>query len=1130
MRRRPAAGRATARHARAVPLSRLVTPADTAVRSTNIERDRAGAASLGAYVADASVVDAVQRLAGSMRGGGRAFSVTGPYGSGKSTLAVLLGGLLGPSRGAEWRYAHRLLREMSPAAAAAVTAGRRALGAHAGGFYSCPIVAAREPVAASVVRALDRGARARHGARYSGRDFAGAGALRRLAADVGQARRPAGGADTGEIMGILRAMCARAPVAVTIDEFGKNLEYAADGEGGDGDLFLLQSMAEAGEGAGALPLLVITMQHMSFEEYGSRMPGARRREWAKVQGRFEDIPLSISAGQARAIVAGSLRRGGGAAGRAAAVAWASGHMDALRRLGLAGGLGEDLLASCYPLHPLSLLVLPELCARYGQHGRTLVSFVAGGGRGAVPWFVDGASWGAGALPSMGLESLYDYFVSGHQPAGPASAANVTRLMEVTSVIRDSRGLSAAAAAALRVIATLNLVSASGPLRASRDVIGYAVGPGAGAALAELESRSIVTHRGHADEYRVWRGTDFDIQAAMDVLRARHAGVPLAQTLARVVSPEPVVAARHGLRTGTMRIFAQAFLGAGAAEAGHDGAILYMTEPSAGIPAAAGPGPAIVVRPAGDMGRIGELAVETAAIAEMLEGDEAVRGDWVARRELWDRLSHGVTSIESGLARAYGEGSEWWLVHGDAGPRRLAGTGGAAASEAADIAYPESPTVHNEMINRNTPSMQASRARLRLITAMVAHPGEEGLGISGWGPDRAMYESILKKTGIHAKRGAGWTIGEPRAGLRSAWRSVMSSIESSRRRRVGLAEVYAALQAPPIGAKAGMLPVVTVAALLARRGDVALYEHGTYRPALAPEVIERLLKNPAHFEIKLLSGRTGAKGRAVRAVAAELGLGERETSLLGVVSALVRAAGRLPGYTRATSSLRARDRAVRDALLSATEPDVLLFEALPRALDVRLSSDGFAPGLVRSVRALEAFYPGELRRISGAVLEATRMSGRDRLAAVASSLAGRSTGADARMRGFLGALGAGGLDGDEWAAYVGMSLTDAPVADWGDESRKAFDARLREAADGLLRLVALNFADTAGHLGESPPPFRVTVTRRDGSEAASVAVASERDERAADEAVAKMLHGMRKRRGGHNATILALMASLGKRLR
>ena len=34
----------------------------------------------------------------------------------------------------------------------------------------------------------------------------------------------------------------------------------------------------------------------------------------------------------------------------------------------------ETVASCYPLHPLSALVLPELCSRYGQHERTLFSF------------------------------------------------------------------------------------------------------------------------------------------------------------------------------------------------------------------------------------------------------------------------------------------------------------------------------------------------------------------------------------------------------------------------------------------------------------------------------------------------------------------------------------------------------------------------------------------------------------------------------------------------------------------------------------------------------------------------------------------------------------------------------------
>lgn len=64
----------------------------------------------------------------------------------------------------------------------------------------------------------------------------------------------------------------------------------------DGDLYLLQQLAELGQGTPALPFTIVTLQHLSFDEYVADATTQRRREWAKVQGRFQDIPYVESNG------------------------------------------------------------------------------------------------------------------------------------------------------------------------------------------------------------------------------------------------------------------------------------------------------------------------------------------------------------------------------------------------------------------------------------------------------------------------------------------------------------------------------------------------------------------------------------------------------------------------------------------------------------------------------------------------------------------------------------------------------------------------------------------------------------------------------------------------------------------
>src|SRR5690606_25612580 len=150
------------------------------------------------------------------------------------------------------------------------------------------------------------------------------------------------------------------PVLLVIDEFGKNLEYFAASRS-DGDPFLLQELAEMTQGQQAAPLIVITLQHLSFDDYVQSTSTSRRREWSKIQGRFQDIPYVETPSQSRRLIASALQQD--EAFQCAATEWVRKHRDAFDDLGLRD-VADDA-AAAMPLHPVALAVLPELCSRYG---------------------------------------------------------------------------------------------------------------------------------------------------------------------------------------------------------------------------------------------------------------------------------------------------------------------------------------------------------------------------------------------------------------------------------------------------------------------------------------------------------------------------------------------------------------------------------------------------------------------------------------------------------------------------------------------------------------------------------------------------------------------------------------------
>ena len=486
-------------------------------RSVNVERD-ADSDVVDRYVPTARALDLLARVIDAMwsPAANRAWSVAGPYGSGKSSFAVFLDSLLGPQSDPHHAAAVATLRDVDPGLAERLHATRSKYGAEVGGFVRLSVTADREPITLTVAWAIEAGV-VRHVAssRRSSRVRAVQAGIGDFAATI--AKQP----NSRAVVGALQALVELGPVLIVIDEFGKNVEYVSDGAA-DGDLFLLQAIAEASSGPNALPLAILTLQHLSLEDYLGTATKAQRREWSKVQGRFEEVAFADSPQQVRQLVATVIDGSDvSPSHRHELAAWACEQTSEATAIGLRG-IADDpnLIAACYPLHPTSLVVLPGLCSHYGQNERTLFSFLAGPEPGAVRSFMSSTAWSK-PLPTVRLDQLYDYFLDNPSTV-TAGAANASRWFEVATRIRDLHSLTPDEQRCLKVVGLINLVSQGGALRASHRILSWAlVGTDGFADAADVHSvlnrlcnQGVLAYRSFADEFRVWQGSDFDFAGAL----------------------------------------------------------------------------------------------------------------------------------------------------------------------------------------------------------------------------------------------------------------------------------------------------------------------------------------------------------------------------------------------------------------------------------------------------------------------------------------------------------------------------------------------------------------------------------------------------------------------------------------
>jgi len=1120
-------------------IDEAVRPQPRFSRSINVERDTAANA-VESYLPTGRALDIVRRLARSLdsAASGRAFSITGPHGSGKSSLAVFLSGLLAPTGSDEFKIAHDVLAAVEPEIAEHLAAGRSRLDSSGGGFIRAVVTAEREPVVASVARAFALGAKRHFGSRPTN-------PVPEAWADpvVGSRLTPR------DIREKLDALTEHAPVFLLIDEFGKNLEAYAE-SGRDGDPYLLQELAEWASGDTAAPLVVVTMQHLAFEEYVHETSTARRREWVKVQGRFEDIAYVETAAQSRQLIAAAFTHEPGLLSTAV-TAWVGSNEAAYGKAGL-----RDLLddaPAVYPLHPLALAALPELCARYGQNERTLFSFLAGPEPQAVPAFLERRAWkDKEPLPFVRLSDVYDYFVASASTM-ISSAATGSRWVEIESRIRDTTGLSELQLQALKSIGVLNLISAGGTLRASRLVLALALANeessdrAVAAALKELETRGLITYRDFADEYRIWQGSDFDLKGAVESARRRCATRSLDELLNEAAPPTPLVAARHSQQYGTLRIFERRFSSLKAEDlvpvATHsqwDGTVLLSVagdvQTTESVPGAK----PVVVVVAADVDRLRDAALDAAALADALNSADTADADWVAKRELIERFAAAQQRLQDEISKVYeAPGATWRLLGNDAvfpadrGPSRV-------LSDIADSVYSAGPRIPNEMLARRELTSQGAKARRLLIEAMLTKPASPKLGIDGFPAERAMYEAVLARPGFHriAKDGTAAFHPPSDPAFATAWATIAEEFKRASNERVNVLDIWRRLQAPPIGLKDGPIPVLLVVALLLRQDDIAIYEHGTLLLAIDDAVAERFVRNPGHFAVKNTGADSASRKTAVAKVAERLGYVSYAgtPTFLGVARRLYAQLRNLEPYALSTKTVAASTDAMRKAFRSAAEPDRLLFHDLPSVFgldpipagrNIKVAQiDAFVDALGTAIDEVEAAYPALLDTIESELARALAEP-RDQLRRSFSVHARPLADSvlEPRLKAFVLAACQDERDDREWLENLAMIVADAPAPkNWTDDIVERFRLAATELGGAFRRVSAL-ISERRALDSDQPDVLPIAVTRVDGREGRLVLWATADEKRAAATHVEQILTDLSAKVGSVEKARQVLLASL-----
>ena len=1082
------------------------------LRSVHLERDFDDSQVLSRYVLTPPMQALFARIVGGLQPGSayRAWRVTGDYGTGKSSFALILAQLLHDPTSPS----------VEPIRQAIENEGNAGL---LDGVWMLPVLVtgAREPLVPSVARALRRSLERLRGRRRM------TSVLQDLEARADSVVSSADHSqllDLLELVGSYSTKLGWSGVFLVLDELGKFLEYAAlrpDKE----DLYILQRLAECAVREKDFAFVVLGLLHQGFHSYTESLPSTMRQEWEKVAGRYGEITFHQPLSHVAALVTQALNIDH---------ALVPSNVDeschavqaATMKTGWYGTPEWALSAlDLYPLHPTVLPVLVRFFARFGQHERSLFSFLLSSEPFGLQSFA--------ARPASGhawyrLSDFYDYIRStfGYRLSASSYRGHWLRIVETIDSLSDVDDLQLRV---LKAVAVLNVLDAE-HLLPTDTVLAAALADRdenrtVSRAVGSLKHRRLLFNRGTSGGYRLWPSTSVDLVSAFET--AKRAMESSDRTVARVrpyLGQSSVVARRHYIERGTLRHFEVRYADSSTLletieqPRGADGIVVVALCDS--------PDEHVTIRKmvsAINGAAHSELVLAVppplrGVAAELLDAEcwqwvadntpelnhDAYAAGEVARQVSASRRAL-LRTLDSLLGFRGGDASdvEWWHC-GRFVELPLRGKLSGLLSDISDKLYCDAPHIHNELLNRRTISSAASAARLRLVERMLTSADAPSLGIDQEKapPEKSMYLSVLSAGNVHREEMGQLVLAEPPEHedplhLRPALTQIVALLEQANGRRVAVAEILDVLQRPPYGVRAGVAPLFLAITLVAHAHEIAVYENGTFLQLFNAHDFLRLTKQPSAFEAQLcrVAGVRMEVFRLLARIFAEEYSDDREYELLDVVRPLSVFAAQLPEYTRRKSNLPEPAKSVRDALLVAREPATLVFETLPIAcgfdpypMDGSVD-DGreqlFVGALQNAVADLQADYPqllGSIReRIATGLSVGSGCPDRVQITRRASRV--MIAAREARLQSFARSLADSVLTDDAWAERIGSVVASKPPSRWTVTDRTKAMEDIDLLVGTFNRTEATAFGRGTAFL--DPTAVRIALTSADGNECSQI---------------------------------------------
>ena len=759
------------------------------------------------------------------------------------------------------------------------------------------------------------------------------------------------------------------------DEFGKVLEHFGN-QSNQADLFFTQALAEACNRTKSAELNLLISLHQGFSQYANKLPSHIRSEWTKVEGRFRQTAFIEDSDQVYDLIGNAVRSirtdrfnkiANSVRNSSAEYAQQAACNPLFEKYSNPTNLNE-VFASCFPLDPGAIFLLPRLSARLAQNERTLFHYLLSLEAGCLLSEIQSATNTPGSPQYVRIHHLFNYF-SDLIRSDTGTGGTYKRWIEITAALQRIQNNSGLEGELIKTIGLLSLISVESGIPVNESVIALCIGAFSQdrkeqlrKALNSLVSSKTLLFRKHKGEYSIWEGSDVDLHSIVRQRAAEKASTfQLSHFLRQEFFSLSIPASRHNDERWINRFFQGRFISVEELEkldplielsdpSGVDGYVFYVLAENRDDIARATKrvidinAPRMIFSVPNKSMRLRQSILEFAVLKDLLSDSEFLSQDPLIRRELAQLADDTKAYAEQQLLWLSDPstfGASWYC-----GGKKLDEITSrkdlmTAISNVCNSVYELTPIIKNELINRKQPSAVIVNSRRKVMRHLLENLGKEDIGLVGHGPDVFIFRSSLLNTGLYQKpdRNRPWQIVDAESvselHLGAVMQLIKSYFDSSKAEPKSLDPLIQQMISPPYGVRRGIIPLLLCAATIAYSSGLNIIEEGIFVKEIKPELFDKIVEYPEKILIQSCALSTEVLSyvhdvqSVFRNLTGDSATIQQKDPIRGAVEAMYAWLHQIPSCAMNTKELSQPAIMFRTTLIQAKDPVALLVKDIPR---------------------------------------------------------------------------------------------------------------------------------------------------------------------------------------------------------